>query len=118
MALMFWLATRLVSVGITTMIEVNRKISHAVEPSLRALEMGLGAAPEALHGDFILADRSSASIEVANLDLERPAVRARITQIAFDRHLVAAADQTSSRDLDRLHGEQGEEHVEHEAKRR
>src|SRR5271168_956827 len=80
--------------------------------------MGFRTASESAQGNLVVADRSPALIEVADLDLERPGVGAGIAQLSFDRHIVAASDQMSPRDFDRLHGEQREEHVGAEAERR
>lgn len=107
----------LISIGIAAMIQIDREIRDSVKLSLHAPEMGFAATAESSHGDLIVADRSPAAIEVADLNLKRPGVRTRIAQLSLDRHFVAAADQMSFRDLDRLHCEQGEEHVGSEAER-
>ena len=99
------------------MIQVDREISDSVVLSRRTFEMRLGAAAESIDGDFVGAECVAAAIEIADLDLDWPGVRAGIVQITFDRHVVTASNQAASRDFDRLDSEQGEQYVRAETER-
>lgn len=99
------------------MIQVNREIRNPVKLSPCASEMGFPTTSESQHRNFVVADSSPVAIEVADLNLERAGVRTGIAEISLDRYLVAASDQMSLRDLDRLDSEQCDEHVGSEAER-
>ena len=68
--------------------------------------MGGGAVAKAVHRDYILADRMAVAIEVMDLELERAGIVARVANLAFDRHPVAASNQAGVSYLHWFHPDQ------------
>ena len=99
------------------MIQVDGKIRDAIVLARRTFEMRLGAAAESIDGDFVGAECVAAAIEITDFDFDWPGVCAGIVEVAFDRHVVTAADQPAPRDFDRLDSEQGKQHVRAETER-
>jgi len=107
--------SRLISVGVPPVIEIDRKIGDAIVGPRRTLEVRGSPVTEAVHRNDILADRAAVAVEIMDFDLERARVVACVADLAFDQHLAAASHQASFGHLDRFRAEQGEEHVAGEA---
>ena len=93
------------------MIEINGEISNAVGGPRWTLEVRGGSVAQPVHRNDILGNRVAVAIEITDFDLQRAGVVARIANLAFDQHVIAASHQPTLVHVNRLCADQRVEYV-------